>query len=111
MIAAEGLVKVTGATGPDRRVLECFRAKRLGGGVELVRATPGEAWNSWSNISKPQVVIGDLCRKLDGGDVVACMIEVFVGSLASVLLLERSSHFPHSGDWALDALPKLIDTE
>ena len=67
ILASEGLRPVREAVDQDWRALECIKANGLDNGARLLRVTTGpQEYLSMLREVRPDVVVGDACRRFKG---------------------------------------------
>ena len=114
ILASEGLLTVRGAVDQDWRALECIRANGLDNGARLLRVTTGsQECLSMLREVRPDVVVGDACRRFEGirekegVSGANSLAQAAIASDARVFILECLSNLLRTTEWNDEILPAL----
>ena len=114
ILASEGFLTVRGAVDQDRRALECIRANGLSNGARLLGVATGsqECLSIFREV-RPDVVVGDACRRLEGlrekegVSGAKSLARAAIATETRVLILECSSNLLRKTEWNDEILPAL----
>ena len=114
ILASEGLLTVRGAVDQDWTALECIRANGLDNGARLLRVTTGsQECLSMLREVRPDVVVGDACRRFEGVrekegvSGASSLAQAAIASDARVFILECLGNLLRTTEWNDEILPAL----
>ena len=112
ILASEGLLTVRGAVDQDWRPLECIRANGLDNDARVLRVTTGsQECLSMLREVKPDVVVGDACRRLEGvpekeeASGASSLAQAAMASDARDFILECLCNLLRTTEWNAEILP------